>query len=53
MQVCLKLLVLAFCLTIYLRVECGAKLTQNAEVVVYSTLVFTYKHATPIGDDII
>ena len=52
-QVYLKLLVLAFRLTIYLRVEYGTKLTQNAEVVVYSTLVLAYKYATPIRDNII
>ena len=52
-QVYLKLLVLAFRLTIYLQVEYGTKLTQNAEVVVYSTLVLAYKYATPIRDNII
>ena len=52
-QVYLKLLVLAFRLTIYLRVEYDTKLTQNAEVVAYSALVLAYKYATPIRDDII
>ena len=53
MQVCLKLLVLVFCLTICLQVEYSAKLTQNTEVVAYSALVLTYKHATSIRDNII
>ena len=52
-QVYLKLLVLAFRLTIYLQVKYGAKLTLNAEMVVYGTLVLAYKHATPIRDNII
>ena len=53
MQVCLKLLVLVLCLTIYLWVKYNAKLTQDAEVVIYSTLVLIYKHATFIRDNII
>ena len=53
MQVCLKFLVLAFCLTIYLRVECGTEFTLNAEMVVYGALVLTCEYATFIGDDII
>ena len=53
MQVCLKLLVLAFHLTVYLQVEYGTKFILNIEVVVYSTLVLIYKHATPIRDNII
>jgi len=39
--------------TIYLQVKYSAKLTLNAEIVAYSTLVLTYKHATPIRDNII
>ena len=53
MQVCFKLLVLVFYLTIYLQVECGTKLTQNIEVVVYSVLILIYKHATLIKNNII
>ena len=33
--------------------ECGTKLTPNIEMVVYSTLVLTYKYATPIKNNII
>ena len=53
MQVCFKLLVLAFYLTIYLQVECSTKLIQNTKVVVHSALILTYKHVTPIKDNII
>ena len=53
MQVCLKLLVLVLCLTICLWVKYSTELTQDAKVVVYSTLVLAYKYATPIRDDII
>ena len=52
-QVYLKFLVLAFCLTIYLRVKCGTKFILNVEMVAYNALVLTYKYATPIGDNII
>ena len=52
-QVYLKLLVLAFYLTIYLWVKCGTEFTLNAEMVVYSTLVLAYKYTTFIKDDII
>ena len=53
MQICFKFLILVFYLTIYLQIECGAELTQNIEVVIYSALVLTYKYATPIRDNII
>ena len=53
MQVYLKLLVLAFYLTIYLQMECSTKLILNVEIVVYSTLVLTCEYATPIRDNII
>ena len=52
-QVYLKLLVLALCLTICLRVKCGTKLMQNTEVVVYGALVLACEYTTPIKDDII
>ena len=52
-QVYLKLLVLTLRLTIYLRVEYGAKFILNAEIVVYSALVLAYKYTTPIRDNII
>ena len=41
------------CLTIYLRVKYGTMFTLNAEIVVYSALVLTYKYITPIRDNII
>ena len=52
-QVCLKLLVLAFHLTICLQVKYNTEFTLNAEMVIYNTLVFIYKYATPIKDNII
>ena len=52
-QVCLKLLVLTFYLTICLWMECSAKLTLNVQMVAHSALVFAYKYATPIRDNII
>ena len=53
MQVSLKLLVLMFRLTMYLRVEYSAEPTLNAEMVTYGALVLTYKYITPIRDNII
>ena len=52
-QVYLKLLVLTLHLTIYLQVKYSIKFTLNAEMVVYSTLVLTYKYTTLIRDNII
>ena len=53
MQVYFKLLVLALYLTIYLQVKYSTKPMLDAEMVVYSTLVFIYKQTASIKDNII